>query len=101
MLGCFIGRSKEAEGVSSVILVACGSFNPPTVAHLRVFELIRQEFYDNGVDVLGAYMSPVNDKYYKPNLIEGEHRLEMCRLATKQSGEHINMLQFLWLVGTP
>ena len=34
-----------------------------------------------GVDVLGGYLSPVNDSYGKPGLLAAEHRLRMCELA--------------------
>jgi nicotinamide mononucleotide adenylyltransferase len=30
-------RSRAAR--QPVVLLACGSFNPPTIAHLRMFEL--------------------------------------------------------------
>ncbi|XP_022716735.1 nicotinamide/nicotinic acid mononucleotide adenylyltransferase-like isoform X2 [Durio zibethinus] len=53
-----------------VVLVATGSFNPPTLMHLRMF---------------GGYMSPVNDAYKKKGLIAAEHRIELCNLACKSS----------------
>ena len=68
-----------------VVLVECGSFNPPTTMHLRALELARQELFFRGIDVLGAYISPVNDAYWKPSLISGLHRLQMCELAVKNS----------------
>lgn len=34
-----------------------------------------------GYDVLGGYMSPVNDGYGKPGLLPAAHRLRMCELA--------------------
>jgi len=94
-----------------VVLVACGSFNPPTVAHLRMFDLAEHalaqvESADSlddtvparsadhasmqadlslplqaGYDVLGGYLSPVNDGYGKPGLLPAAHRLRMCELA--------------------
>ena len=75
------GKSSEA-----VVLVACGSFNPPTAAHVRVLEVVREEYMKRGVDVYGAYMSPVHDGYGKESLIEGWHRLAMCELAAEDSG---------------
>lgn len=68
-----------------VVLVSCGSFNPPTVAHMRVLELVRDEYIRRGIDVYGAYMSPVHDGYGKESLISGEHRLAMCQLASEGS----------------
>ena len=71
----------------AVVLVACGSFNPPTLAHLRVLELVRQEFFRQGIDVLGAYLSPVNDEYNKTALLPSEHRVSMCEHAAEGSGK--------------
>lgn len=35
--------------------------------------------------IIGQYMSPVGDAYNKNGLVEGLHRVEMCRLATEDS----------------
>lgn len=69
----------------AVVLVACGSFNPPTLAHLRVLELVRQEFFRQGIDVLGAYLSPVHNAYNKTALLPSEHRVSMCEYAAEGS----------------
>ncbi|KAK8630204.1 hypothetical protein V6N13_079007 [Hibiscus sabdariffa] len=68
-----------------VVLVATGSFNPPTLMHLRMFELARDALNSNGFCVIGGYMSPVNDAYKKRGLIAAEHRIEMCKLACESS----------------
>lgn len=68
-----------------VILVATGSFNPPTFMHLRMFELARDALNSYGYCVIGGYMSPVNDAYNKKGLISAEHRLRLCHLACKSS----------------
>lgn len=39
-----------------------------------------------GCDVLGCYMSPVNDAYWKQALAPGRHRVRMCQLAAADSG---------------
>ena len=39
-----------------------------------------------GHDVLGAYISPVNDAYWKAALAPGRHRVHMCQLAALESG---------------
>ncbi|EFN52984.1 hypothetical protein CHLNCDRAFT_26277, partial [Chlorella variabilis] len=69
-----------------VVLVSCGSFNPPTFMHLRMMELAQQQLMKSGYDVLGSYMSPVNDAYWKQALAAGRHRVRMCQLATADSG---------------
>ncbi|XP_057992663.1 nicotinamide/nicotinic acid mononucleotide adenylyltransferase isoform X1 [Hevea brasiliensis] len=69
----------------NVVLVATGSFNPPTFMHLRMFELARDALHSEGYHVVAAYMSPVSDAYKKQSLISGEHRLRMCNLASESS----------------
>lgn len=53
-----------------VVLVACGSFSPVTYLHLRMFEMAR-DFIKQSTDfeVVGGYLSPVNDEYKKPGLL--------------------------------
>ncbi|KXZ49156.1 NIC1 protein [Gonium pectorale] len=65
-----------------VVLVCCGSFNPPTVMHLRCVELAAEELRRRGHDVWGAYLSPVADAYGKKGLAPAADRVAMCRLAT-------------------
>lgn len=36
--------------------------------------------------MLGCYMSPVNDAYWKQMLAPGRHRVRMCQLAAADSG---------------
>lgn len=54
-----------SNGKTHVVLVATGSFNPPTFMHLRMFELARDALNSEGYCVIGGYMSPVNDAYKK------------------------------------
>ncbi|XP_026872096.1 nicotinamide/nicotinic acid mononucleotide adenylyltransferase 1 [Electrophorus electricus] len=69
-----------------VVLLACGSFNPITNMHLRMFELARDYLEDTGrYQVVKGIISPVGDAYKKKGLIEALHRVEMARLATETS----------------
>ncbi|XP_024170164.1 nicotinamide/nicotinic acid mononucleotide adenylyltransferase isoform X3 [Rosa chinensis] len=68
-----------------VVLVAPGSFNPPTYMHLRMLELARDALKSEGFCVIGGYISPVNDAYNKRGLISAEHRIQLCHLACKSS----------------
>ncbi|XP_067449707.1 nicotinamide/nicotinic acid mononucleotide adenylyltransferase 1 [Thunnus thynnus] len=71
---------------TSVVLLACGSFNPITNLHLRMFELARDHLEDTGqYRVVKGIISAVGDGYKKKGLIEARHRLEMARLATENS----------------
>ena len=72
-----------------VIFLACGSFNPPTNMHLRLFELAKDHFkrHQPLSTVLGGVISPTHDAYnkHKPSLIPSTHRLTMARLAADLS----------------
>ncbi|KAM4609938.1 nicotinamide/nicotinic acid mononucleotide adenylyltransferase 1-like [Polymixia lowei] len=76
----------EIQDVTKVVLLACGSFNPITNMHLRMFELARDYLEDTGqYRVVRGIISPVGDGYKKKGLIEAHHRVEMARLATDNS----------------
>nr|XP_023029131.1 nicotinamide/nicotinic acid mononucleotide adenylyltransferase 3 isoform X1 [Leptinotarsa decemlineata]XP_023029132.1 nicotinamide/nicotinic acid mononucleotide adenylyltransferase 3 isoform X1 [Leptinotarsa decemlineata] len=67
---------------SKVILLACGSFNPPTNMHLRMFEIARDHLHRMGTYVVvGGIISPVHDAYGKKELESSTHRLGMVRAA--------------------
>ncbi|KAM9855711.1 nicotinamide/nicotinic acid mononucleotide adenylyltransferase 1 isoform 2-T2 [Aulostomus maculatus] len=74
------------EGRTRVVLLSCGSFNPITLMHLRMFEVARDYLENTGqYRVLRGIISPVSDGYKKKGLIEASHRLEMARLASEDS----------------
>ncbi|XP_037124287.1 nicotinamide/nicotinic acid mononucleotide adenylyltransferase 1-like [Syngnathus acus] len=76
----------ENERRTRVILLACGSFNPITNMHLRMFELARDYLEDTGrYKVVKGILSAVGDGYKKQGLIEAFHRVKMARLATENS----------------
>jgi len=50
-----------------------------------MLELARQGLFSRGYDVLGAYLSPVNDAYWKRDLAPGRHRVQMCHEAAADS----------------
>uniref|UniRef100_G3SFB5 Nicotinamide-nucleotide adenylyltransferase n=1 Tax=Gorilla gorilla gorilla TaxID=9595 RepID=G3SFB5_GORGO len=60
-----------------VVLLACGSFNPVTNMHLRLFELAK--------DFVKGIISPVGDAYKKKGLMPAHHQVIMAELATKNS----------------
>lgn len=82
-LRCLRRRRKKASGEEEeerrrqlflsrpVVLVACGSFNPPTIAHLRMFRVAEEalrrkkggESDGEGEEVLGGFLSPTADAY--------------------------------------
>ncbi|KAK2717779.1 hypothetical protein QYM36_006539 [Artemia franciscana] len=69
-----------------VALVAVGTFNPPTNAHLRIFELAKDHLHKLGsFSVLGGIISPVHDAYGKKDLAPAVHRLEMCQRSVSSS----------------
>ncbi|XP_058575145.1 nicotinamide/nicotinic acid mononucleotide adenylyltransferase 1 isoform X5 [Neofelis nebulosa] len=76
----------ENSEKTEVVLLACGSFNPITNMHLRLFELAKD--YMNGTGkyrVIKGVISPVGDAYKKKGLISAHHRVIMAELATKNS----------------
>lgn len=83
--------NKLSESVTSdteqqpVVLLNCGSFNPPTIMHLRMLEVAAQALRKEGYAVVGGYISPVNDAYKKPGLLSSQHRIKMCQLAATES----------------
>uniref|UniRef100_A0A8D1A583 Nicotinamide nucleotide adenylyltransferase 3 n=1 Tax=Sus scrofa TaxID=9823 RepID=A0A8D1A583_PIG len=69
-----------------VVLLACGSFNPITNMHLRLFEVARDHLHQTGrYQVVGGIISPVNDNYGKKDLVAARHRVAMARLALQTS----------------
>ncbi|OAX42797.1 Nucleotidylyl transferase [Rhizopogon vinicolor AM-OR11-026] len=68
-----------------IVLVACGSFNPITNNHLRMYEIANDFVRENtDFEIVGAYLSPVSDEYGKPGLVSAHHRVNMCSLAIEQ-----------------
>ncbi|XP_076240277.1 nicotinamide mononucleotide adenylyltransferase isoform X2 [Calliopsis andreniformis] len=69
-----------------VILMSCGSYNPPTNMHLRMFEIARDHLHRMGTHiVVGGVISPVHDAYAKKELASASHRCAMLRLALQNS----------------
>ncbi|KPJ10364.1 Nicotinamide mononucleotide adenylyltransferase 1 [Papilio machaon] len=57
-----------------VVLMACGSFSPPTYMHLRMFEIARDYMHNLGLGtIVGGIMSPVHDAYGKKDLVAAQH----------------------------
>lgn len=74
------------NSIKHFVLLACGSFNPITNMHLRMFEVgknyLRSKF--PGCEVRGI-ISPVSDVYGKKGLEEARHRVKMCSLAIRSN----------------
>lgn len=68
------------------MLLACGSFNPITNQHMRLFELARDHMHSTGkYKVLSGIVSPVSDSYGKQGLVAAKHRIAMAKLALQSS----------------
>ncbi|KAB0378541.1 hypothetical protein FD755_010119 [Muntiacus reevesi] len=75
----------ENSEKTEVVLLACGSFNPITNMHLRLFELAKANMNGTGkYKVIKGIISPVSDAY-KKGLISAHHQVIMAELATKNS----------------
>lgn len=69
-----------------LVLLACGSFNPITNQHMRLFELARDHMHRTGqYQVVGGIVSPVSDGYGKQGLVLAQHRVAMAKLALQSS----------------
>lgn len=69
-----------------LILLSCGSYNPITFMHLRIFELAKDYFNNNGqFEVIRGIISPVHNNYKKKGLISSIHRNKMVELSLKDS----------------
>ncbi|KAL6104373.1 nmnat3 [Pungitius sinensis] len=69
-----------------LVLLACGSFNPITNQHMRLFELARDHMHSTGqYQVVGGIVSPVSDGYGKQGLVLAKHRVAMAKLALRSS----------------
>ncbi|XP_066477256.1 nicotinamide/nicotinic acid mononucleotide adenylyltransferase 3 isoform X3 [Tiliqua scincoides] len=72
--------------LTPLLLLACGSFNPITNMHMRLFELARDHLHQTGkYRLIGGIISPVSDNYGKRGLVASKHRIEMARLALETS----------------
>lgn len=94
-------QCKQSMTSKKIVLLSCGSFNPPTNMHLRMFgninvllfsisyHLISENARDHlsklGMDVILGLVSPVHDGYGKKDLASSTHRLAMVRLALQDS----------------
>ncbi|TWW72697.1 nicotinamide/nicotinic acid mononucleotide adenylyltransferase 3 [Takifugu flavidus] len=69
-----------------LVLLACGSFNPITNQHMRLFELARDHMHRTGqYQVVSGIVSPVSDNYGKQGLVLAKHRTAMAKLALQSS----------------
>ncbi|XP_061492736.1 nicotinamide/nicotinic acid mononucleotide adenylyltransferase 3 isoform X4 [Rhineura floridana] len=72
--------------LTPLTLLACGSFNPITNMHMRLFEVARDHLHQTGkYRVIGGIISPVSDDYGKQGLVEARHRIAMAQLALETS----------------
>ncbi|XP_019367308.1 PREDICTED: nicotinamide/nicotinic acid mononucleotide adenylyltransferase 1 [Gavialis gangeticus] len=77
---------ENPDNRTEIVLVACGSFNPITNMHLRLFELAKDYLQETGkYKVIKGIISPVSDAYRKKGLINASHRVTMAKLATQSS----------------
>ncbi len=59
-------------------IVYGGAFNPPTIAHLKVYQYLKEKLPLTKFTYL-----PVSNAYTKSELISNHHRLAMLKLVTK------------------
>ncbi|KAL2206337.1 Nucleotidylyl transferase [Sarocladium strictum] len=80
-------RQTCAPGKTPLVIVACGSFSPVTLLHLRMFPMAVDHAKNTGFEIVGGYLSPVGDAYKKKGLAPAHHRVNMCQLATENTSK--------------
>lgn len=81
-----LATQMQDESKIPLVIVACGSFSPPTYLHLRMFEMAKDAVdAEEKFEILGGYYSPVSDTYKKSGLAPAIHRVRMCELAVDQT----------------
>lgn len=79
-------RSMKDEGKIPLVIVACGSFSPPTYLHLRMFEMAKDEIVESQTyEIMAGYYSPVSSYYKKSGLAPALDRVRMCELAVEHT----------------
>ncbi|OWT36981.1 nicotinate (nicotinamide) nucleotide adenylyltransferase [Cryptococcus neoformans Bt1] len=74
------------ENKIPLVIVACGSFSPPTYLHLRMFEMAKDEIVESQTyEIMAGYYSPVSSYYKKSGLAPAPHRVRMCELAVEHT----------------
>lgn len=75
------------QGSVPLVIVSPGSFSPPTLQHLRLFEEAKDalERQSQLYTVVGGFLSPVHAAYGKSSLAPPEHRLAMVEAAVSDS----------------
>ncbi|CAF3440159.1 unnamed protein product [Rotaria sp. Silwood1] len=75
--------SRFSPPIKRLVFLLTGSFNPVTIAHLRMLELARDYYHLQSIQVLEGIISPVSDSYGKAGLAKVEHRIEMLQAAIR------------------
>ncbi|GHJ88418.1 hypothetical protein NliqN6_4820 [Naganishia liquefaciens] len=79
-------RRMKDENKIPIVIVACGSFSPPTYLHLRMFEMAKDEIVESQTyEIMAGYYSPVSSYYKKAGLAPAHHRVRMCELAVEHT----------------
>jgi len=78
-------RDKFSPPIKRLLLLLTGSFNPVTIAHLRMLELARDYYHLRSIQVLEGIISPVSNSYGKAGLVEEKLRIEMLEAAVRDN----------------
>lgn len=79
-------RTMKDESKIPLVIVACGSFSPPTYLHLRMFEMAKDEIVESQTyEIMAGYYSPVSSYYKKSGLAPALDRVRMCELAVEHT----------------
>ncbi|KAF2676187.1 nicotinamide mononucleotide adenylyltransferase 1 [Lentithecium fluviatile CBS 122367] len=85
-------KTLSSPNKKPLVLVSCGSFSPPTNLHLRMFEEAADYCeFETDYEVVGGFFSPVGDAYKKAGLAPAHHRINMTRIAVRDSSTWIGV----------
>ena len=85
-------KTLKDSSKTPLVLVSCGSFSPPTNLHLRMFEEAADYCeFETDFEVVGGFFSPVGDAYKKAGLASAQHRINMTRIAVRESSTWIGV----------
>lgn len=87
-----INRSMHQDLIKQkrlAVLLTTGGFAPVHYGHLEMMEIARRALEQQGVFVLGGYLSPGHDDYVQPKCqgeaLDALHRLRLCQEAVSES----------------
>ncbi len=85
----FLPVEKWNPNCTPVVLLASGSYSPPTIMHTRIFETARDFMHidqsERKIQIVGGFMSPVHALYGKKSLYTSDFTPRRVELVVHNS----------------